>query len=350
LIKTEHPQRPKAYSNAIGQRKLDATRAADTELRDNINKTLSKWRTKHQQGGGSIVMDHGHPSARPTANTVQYSMQDLEHDTLEDEPNDDDMTQDDLVKTKTTQDEPLNPKTIADDGSRPEDDLYTGVRVDGNIAKLSNRWILDPGSNTHMINTEDRIGWKREYDAVVTDSVGAETGRIQITVWGSMELMAKTPTGVRLLILTHVAYVQGFITSPIGLARCRKIDMHSDSGRSLLYKGDPGMVLTYPEHDGRHWLVDADASWRPNPISLSLFGTTYRPSKALRPHQLIDTKTAHQTWGHLGKKAIAKLATKVDGLVAKGDTDDFCAICTESELTKQISRRQQEDKAQRPFH
>jgi hypothetical protein len=156
--------------------------------------------------------------------------------------------------------------------------------------------------------------------------------------------MANTPAGVRSLRLTHVAYIQGFVTSLIGLARCRKLDIHFDSGRGILYKNDPGTVLAYLEHDGGHWLGHADASRRPEPNMLSSFGTTYRPSKAPRPDQLVDSGTAHQIWGHPGKKAIEKLATNVDGLIVEGDTDDFCVICTESKLTKQISQ------AQRPFY
>jgi hypothetical protein len=157
------------------------------------------------------------------------------------------------------------------------------VSIEEGIDKLSNRWILDPGSNTYAINTEDWKGWTREYDVIATDFVGAGTGRVQITAWGSMELMANTPTGVRPLRLTHVAYVQDFITSLIGLARCRKLDIHFDSGRDLLYNGSPGTVLAYLEHDGGHWPVDADASCRPSPALLSSFGTTYLPSKARRP-------------------------------------------------------------------
>ena len=335
LINTEHPRRPKAYANAIGQKKLDAALAADKDLRDMINKALNKWRAKQRENGGSIAMDDGSRPTRPTANTVRYMIQDRERPALDD----DETTQNDL---KTT--------TMGDDGLKPKDNIYTAVSMEKDIDKLSNRWILDPGSNTHLINTEDWKGWTREYDAVATDFVGAGTGRVQITAWGSMELMANTPSGVRLLRLTHVAYVQGFVTSLIGLARCRKLGIHFDSGRDLLYKGDPGTVLAYLEHDGGHWLVDADASRRPSPILLSSFGTTYRPSKAPRPDQMVDAQTAHQMWGHPGKKAIEKLTSNVDGLVVEGDTDDFCAVCTESKLTKQISRRQQDDQAQKPFY
>jgi hypothetical protein len=165
LINTEHPRRPKAYSNMVGKRKLDAALAADPDLRCRINNALSNWRAKQQQPGGSIVMDNGNPPTRPTANTVRYTIQDSEHDALEDERSNDDTTQHDLVDTNTIT------KTIADDGSKPEDDLYTAVSIEEDIDKLSNRWILDPGSNTHVINTKD---W-------TTNFVGAGTGRVQIT-------------------------------------------------------------------------------------------------------------------------------------------------------------------------
>jgi hypothetical protein len=69
-INTEHPRRPKAYSKAICQRKLDAALAADPDLRYRINNALGDWRAKQQQGGGSIVMNDGNPPARPTAKTV----------------------------------------------------------------------------------------------------------------------------------------------------------------------------------------------------------------------------------------------------------------------------------------
>jgi hypothetical protein len=80
LINTEHPRRPKAYSNAVGKRKLDAALAADPDLRCRINNALSDWRAKQQQPGGSIVIDDGNPPTRPTANNVRYTIQDPEHD------------------------------------------------------------------------------------------------------------------------------------------------------------------------------------------------------------------------------------------------------------------------------
>jgi hypothetical protein len=98
-------------------------------------------------------MDDGYPPIRSTANTVRYTIQDSEHDALEDERSNDDTTQDDLVDMNTITNPITN--TIADDGAKPEDDLYTAVSIEEDIDKLSNRWILNPGSNTHVINTED---------------------------------------------------------------------------------------------------------------------------------------------------------------------------------------------------
>ena len=96
---------------------------------------------------------------------------------------------------------------IADNSSKLEDNLYIAVSIEEDINKLSNRQILNPRSNTYVINTKDQTRQKREYNAATTDLVGAGTGRIQITAWGSIELIAKTLTSVRLLKLTHVAYV-----------------------------------------------------------------------------------------------------------------------------------------------
>jgi hypothetical protein len=275
LINTEHPRRPKAYANALGRKKLNAALAADNDLRDKINKALDKWRAKQQENGGSIAINDGSRPTRPTANTVRHTIQDPQQPALDDDYNDDDdFDANNNNEMTTTCDSRVKTTTIVDDGLTPKDNLYTAVSMEEDIDKLSNRWILDPGSNTHVINTENWSGWTREYNAVATDFVGAGTGRVQITAWGSMELMANTPTGVRSLKLTHVAYVEGFITSLIGLARCRNLGIHFDSGRDLLYKYDPGNVLAYLEHDGGHWLVDAEASRRPKPIMLSSFGTT----------------------------------------------------------------------------
>ncbi|KAI2476690.1 hypothetical protein Ptr902_12037 [Pyrenophora tritici-repentis] len=127
----KHLRRPKTYANALSRKKLDAALAADNDLRDKINKALDKWRAKQQENRGSIAIDDGNRPTRPTANT-DYN--------------------------ETTYNNRVETNTIADDGLKPKGNLYTAVSIEEDINKLSNRWILDPGSNTHVINTKEWSG------------------------------------------------------------------------------------------------------------------------------------------------------------------------------------------------
>lgn len=93
--------------------------------------------------------------------------------------------------------------------------------------------------------------------------VNAGNSRVLITAWGTMELVARTPYGLRTLELTHVAYVKGFLTSVLGLARCRTQGIHFDSGRDILYMHQPSNVIAQLEYNGGHWLIDVEPSHRP---------------------------------------------------------------------------------------
>jgi hypothetical protein len=50
-----------------------------------------------------------------------------------------------------------------------------------------------------------------------------------------MELIARTLHGQLTLKLTHVAYVEGFLISVLGLARYRTELIHFNSSRDVLY-------------------------------------------------------------------------------------------------------------------
>jgi hypothetical protein len=50
-----------------------------------------------------------------------------------------------------------------------------------------------------------------------------------------MELIACILHGQLTLELTHVAYVEGFLTSVLGLTRCRTESIYFNSGRDVLY-------------------------------------------------------------------------------------------------------------------
>ncbi|KAF2622823.1 hypothetical protein BU25DRAFT_462458 [Macroventuria anomochaeta] len=105
---------------------------------------------------------------------------------------------------------------------------------DTDQTELLDRWIVDPGSNTHVINTEAWHGWKKTNNNPEHCSINAGNSHILITAWGTMKLVARTPYGLWTLELTHVAYIKGFLTSVLGLARCRTESIHFDSGCNIL--------------------------------------------------------------------------------------------------------------------
>ena len=170
-----------------------------------------------------------------------------------------------------------------------------------------------------------------------------------------MKLIARTPYRSQTLELTHVAYVKGFLTSLLGLARCRTESIHFDSGRDILYMRQTSNVIAQLEYNGGHWLIDAEPSHRPPlsllPTQLSTFGASYRPSYAPKPTNVVDRRAAHQIWGHPGRKAIDKLDSNVTGVqLTRDHLDCQCQTCIEARMTHIISRRPAESRAQRPFY
>ncbi|EFQ93347.1 hypothetical protein PTT_09315, partial [Pyrenophora teres f. teres 0-1] len=235
-------------------------------------------------------------------------------------------------------------------------DALTVLAIDDtNPNELLDRWIVDPGSNTHVINSESWQGWERTNNNPDRNTINAGIGRTIITAWGTMDLVARTQQGLLLLKLTHVAYVEGFLTSILGLARCRSESIHFDSGRDVLYMQEPTNIIAQLKYNGGHWLIDADPSRRP-PLSvlrssLSTFGTSYRPSYAPKPDNIVDRRAAHQIWGHPGRKAVDQLEPNVIGVQLTGDhMDCLCQTCIEARMAHIVSRRPSESRAQEPFY
>lgn len=165
-------------------------------------------------------------------------------------------------------------------------------------------------------------------------------------------MAVKTPTGQRNLRLTNVAYAPGFLTSLMGLGRCRSMDIHFDSGQDILYKKGGNELARLQYYKG-HWLVDIDPSRRPSLHSLqselSTFGTQVRPSRVPKPPSLLDRKLAHQVWAHPGRQALEKLESATRGVQLQGEGHCFCDSCKQSKLTRIISRRPQDAPATKPF-
>ena len=176
-----------------------------------------------------------------------------------------------------------------------------------------------------------------------------------------MDIVAKnSPTSYHLLRLTHVAFMPGFLTSLIGLSRCRTEDIHFNSGADLMYQTTSPTrsrtTIAILDYNGGHWLLDADPSCRPHiqdlDHKLSSFGTSLRKSYAPKSDSVITKVDAHTVWGHPSKKAVEHLPANTKGIsLIPGDFPDcLCDTCIQSKMTQIISRRPSDSKATRPFY
>jgi hypothetical protein len=101
---------------------------------------------------------------------------------------------------------------------------------------LLDRWIVDPGSNVHICNST-YFNWVKTADASTTDIIYAGTAAHQVAAWGEVIVNVNRGRNLRKdILLTHVAYVPGFLTNLFALGRCRPSGIHFDSGRNILYK------------------------------------------------------------------------------------------------------------------
>ncbi|KAK1912620.1 hypothetical protein P3342_004556 [Pyrenophora teres f. teres] len=325
ILNPRHPSRPKTYQPpAEAVRKVEQARK-DHKVNARIKSALDKWAARQsqstQQYTGTLRIDNG---KAPDDNHTFVMSMGIKLGTCDVLDNQNDL--DDIEEIITI-----------DSRTETADALTVLAIDDTNPNELLDRWIVDPGSNTHR------------------NTINAGIGRTIITAWGTMNLVARTQQGLLLLKLTHVAYVEGFLTSILGLARCRSESIHFDSGRDVLYMQEPTNIIAQLKYNGGHWLIDADPSRRP-PLSvlrssLSTFGTPYRPSYAPKPDNIVDRRAAHQIWGHPGRKAVDQLEPNVIGVQLTGDhMDCLCQTCIEARMAHIVSRRPSESRAQQPFY
>ena len=217
---------------------------------------------------------------------------------------------------------------------------------------LLDRWIVDPGSNVHICNST-YFNWHKTSDARSTDVIFAGATSHQVAAWGEVIISVSVNLGKQKdLLLTHVAYVPGFLTNLFALGRCRRSSIHFDSGRNILYKERISNVVANLAYSQGHWLLDAKETDRPP--RHELLSMAVRSSQEKSP-QTVTAMRAHQLLGHPSYQAIEHLRDSTTGLKigtnGKGDpwTDD-CIPCIQGKMKEDISRRTRTDKACRPFY
>ena len=162
--------------------------------------------------------------------------------------------------------------TVTIDNQREKDAPLITLSVNDTRSinnKLLTQFILDPGSNIHMVNTKTWQGWTQTKTNTIFCTVTAGNSQIPITAWRTMDIVVKnSPTSYHLLRLTHVTFVPGFFTSLVSLSRCWTKDIHFNSETDLMYwttsptkSRTTIAILNYNEG---HWLLDADLSCLPH--------------------------------------------------------------------------------------
>jgi hypothetical protein len=175
---------------------------------------------------------------------------------------------------------------------------------------LLDRWIVDPGSNVHVCNTT-YFNWRKTSDAKSIDVIFAGATGYQVAAWGEVIVSVNRGKQKKDILLTHVAYVPGFLTNLFALGRCRRSDIHFDSGRNILYKERISNVVANLDYSHGHWLLDTKEADRPPRHELLSMAATSSQEKS---PQTVTAMRAHQLLGHPGYQALEHLQDATTGL------------------------------------
>ena len=216
------------------------------------------------------------------------------------------------------------------------------------------RWIMDPGSNTHVTNS-------KQWDFVHTrfasnsDVIYAGSQLTPVMEYGTVEIPINSPEGVIKILLTEVAYVPTFFSNILGLSRCRSLGLHFDSGSDMIYQAPLRKPVALLEYIDGHWLIDAHEGYKPDVKQFTNMAAqrSSRPSKDPKPALEVTPLEAHHIYAHPGPSTIAHLESAVNGLRIKDGSHapkwTECEDCIKTKMNELVSRRPPEVKATKPF-
>jgi hypothetical protein len=181
ILNSRHPERPKTYQPAAeAVRKVKEARK-DSKMDARIKHALERWAARQPQSTGSLQVDDG----KPPVNTDTFviltgpSLTLLDHDGHDGHDRHESYNGPEDHDNHDGRD---HDGTIAIDArNEPVGALSTMAVDDTTQTDLLNRWIVDPGSNTHVVNTEAWKGWKRTSDNSECCSINAGNSCILIT-------------------------------------------------------------------------------------------------------------------------------------------------------------------------
>lgn len=182
-LNENHPKRPKNFQ--ARKNTLDRVKKAkkDPTTKAKIDKALQEWSQNQEDNSPTRLDDGKPPSDELNSNTAALCIpEEAVPSTIENEATTD-----------------IDDTGVVDDAEAPSGELT--VMCSG--TEMRDRMIVDPGANTHIINSEHWIGWTREYEETSGRTIGAGQGHVPIEAWGTLKIMTRTPSGLRPLEITR---------------------------------------------------------------------------------------------------------------------------------------------------
>ena len=208
-------------------------------------------------------------------------------------------------------------------------------------------WILDSGSDTHVINHS--TGFTPIRDPMPNEVVSGGSHVYRVEAFGSVQVTIDTPDGQLDIELRDVAYIPGFLTNVVSLERLNAKGVHWDSERPSYLKRN-GYDFAYLEQVGKHWVLQKDIhieDMNYEAKSYSVFATRKtrsdnRVKKSAKPLETIMTASmAHKVFGHASAEVIEHLegslrGLKIDNSVPAPSTVK-CTACATLKATEIVS-------------
>lgn len=168
IINREHPKRPANYEPPLATQRLVEEARRDQKIEGKIQSALERWR-KLNQKDYSFRMDDGLPPSNCDTYIMSLSYRIYEHE--------DEVLEEEIYPG-------WNSNIIQMNDARESDELTTMAPEDDHTNQLSTRWIVDPGSNTHIKNSESWKRWKRERKNTERRTINAGNSHTLISAWG----------------------------------------------------------------------------------------------------------------------------------------------------------------------
>ena len=235
------------------------------------------------------------------------------------------------------------------------------VASTGKDHQLYRAWILDGGSNIHIMN--HREGFMATRGPEPGETVGAGTQTFYVQEYGTIDVTIQTPVGKGRLTLVDVAYIPGFITSIISQDRLVDRGLYwSTQKLDVLTKNNK--VIINLEQIGRHQVFQSNLAFQEDAGNESKGGVSkkefeYAAGAARKDRKnrsdrgiqrskepverILSADMAHKILGHASPEIIRNLEKSVKGLkLEEGSTPPEsidCETCSLAKPTRIISRR-----------